>query len=116
MTSVLTEQESFRFQRALYRVMLLCFVHGMGSISEEEMSEEGYSYVHLEKYQLGQKHFLEEYPTFELYEIQRVAFFVRYLASIRRFEDPLCIGMEDVCKWPVNTSVKITTTNRLAGR
>jgi len=40
--SRLTPAESFRFQRALHRIMLLCWLYGMDSISESDMRDEDY--------------------------------------------------------------------------
>ena len=87
--------------------MLLCFVYGMGSIFASEMGEEDDPWAHLKAYQLKQKHFLEEYPNAELYEIKKVASFLRHLGFIRILEDKTYLGSLDVCKWPVKTSLSI---------
>ena len=73
--------------------MLFCFLYGMGSISESEMADGRYPSV----YQ-AQKGFLEEYQTFELYELQKVVSFLKHLAFIRNFEGTTYMGAMDVCK------------------
>jgi hypothetical protein len=92
MNTRLTKQESFRFQRALYRLMLLCFLYGMGSISESD------SIADPSVYQAKQKGFLEEHQTLELHELRRVAVFLDSLASIRIFEDTRDRGLMATCK------------------
>jgi hypothetical protein len=83
--------------------MLLCFLYGMGSISDSEMAAEHYPSV----YQAKQKGFLEEYQTFELHEVQRVLSFLKQLAFIRHsegttfirhFEGTTYLRVEDVRK------------------
>ena len=63
--------------------MLLCFLYGMGSISESEMADGHDPSV----YQAKQKGFLEQYQTFELHELQRVVSFLKHLAFIGNFHD-----------------------------
>ena len=91
MNTRLTKQESFRFQRALYRLMLLCLLYGMGSISESEMIHGHYPSVYHKH-----KAFLKEYQTFELQELQRVVSFLKNLAFIRKPEDTMYVG--SMCK------------------
>jgi len=94
MTSVLTEQESFRFQRALYRIMLCCGLYGMENTTLEPEDD----------VQPEQKDFFEEYVTNELYEISRVASFLKHLGSIRLREDRAILSVLDVCMLPFSNA------------
>lgn len=79
--SQLSQAESLRFRRAMYRIWLLSSVYGMGSITDYERDEENWPYSHLETYQDKQEGFLKQFNSAELLEIKRVAFFLRELAS-----------------------------------
>ena len=71
--------------------MLLCFLYGMGSISETDIADPSV-------YQAEQKGFSEEYQTLELLELQRVVSFLKHLAFIRIFEGTTYMGPMEVCK------------------
>jgi len=73
--------ESFRFQRALYRIMLVCWLYGMDSIPASDMQDKHYPYAFCEIYQARQTKFLAGFPTDELFEIDRVVRFLVYMAS-----------------------------------
>ena len=77
----------------------------MGSISESEMAD-GHD---LSVYQ-AQRGFLEEYQTFELYELQKVVSFLKNLAFMRNFEGTTYMGAMDVCKYSLNT-LQVMTNN-----
>ena len=102
MASVLTEQESFRFERALYRIMLCCGLYGMENNTlqpEDDVQPE-------------QKDLFKEYVTDELYEINRVAGFLRYLGFIRFHEDSGYSSIEYTCMLPfLNAVWQITLIN-----
>jgi hypothetical protein len=78
---VLSYEESLGFQRAIYRIMLMSFAYGMGSISDAEMADESYPYAMLDGYQLKQKRFLSGYTSVELQEIARVVRFLHDTSS-----------------------------------
>ena len=80
--SRLTKRESFHFQRALYRIMLISWLYGMGSIPESDMQDEHYPYTFYEVYQSRQTNFLMEYPSDDLFEINRIARVLIYTATI----------------------------------
>lgn len=107
MASVLTEKESFRFQRALYRIMLCCRLYGM----------ENTTFQPEDNVQPEQKDLFEEYITDELYEISRVAGFLKNLGSIRLREDRAIVSVLDVCMLPFsNAAWQITSINHTIPR
>lgn len=103
MASVLTEEESFHFQRALYRIMLCCGLYGMENTTlqpEDDVQPE-------------QKDLFKEYVTDEIYEIYRVAVFLKYLGSVRLGEDCRTVSVLGTCMLPFsNEAWQIPSINQ----
>ncbi|KAK6996804.1 hypothetical protein R3P38DRAFT_3627815 [Favolaschia claudopus] len=70
-TSLLTSEESWRFQRAMYRIMLFCNLFPSTSYSED-MDDEC-----IEKIRRQRTAMLKEYPTTELQELHSVTKFLQ---------------------------------------
>ena len=94
--SRLTKRESFHFQRALYRIMLVSWLYGMGSIPESDMQDEHYPYTFYEVYQSRQTNFLMKYPSDDLFEINRIARILIYTATIAMGE---AVYQRHICEW-----------------
>jgi len=78
-TSVLSYIESWRFQRTIYRIWLLSYLYGMGSVpTDRDSSQAG---VRLSQYLSRQKRFLEDFDSTTLLQIRRVASFLRETAT-----------------------------------
>ncbi|KAF8813460.1 hypothetical protein BYT27DRAFT_7180999 [Phlegmacium glaucopus] len=95
--SRLTKQESFRFQRALYRIMLVSWLYGMGSTPESDMQDEDYPYSFV--YQSRQTRFLMKYPSDDLFEINRIAGVLICTARIAMEKDRGYQSTRDVYDW-----------------
>lgn len=78
-TSKLSHAESWRFQRTLYRISLLSYLYGMGSISRAEDYRD--ADTQLERNIKKQKEFLETFSSQELLQIRYVAIFLQGIAG-----------------------------------
>ncbi|KAJ7800929.1 hypothetical protein B0H14DRAFT_3885345 [Mycena olivaceomarginata] len=76
-TSVLTSQESWRFRRAMYRIMLYCHLFPGNRYSQEEIDPDDEEL--LDKIRKQRTAILSEYPTDDLRELHSA---VKFLCSI----------------------------------
>jgi len=97
--SRLTLVESFRFQRALYRIMLVCWLYGMDSIPASDMQDERYPHAFYKIYQARQTKFLRVFPIDDRYEINRVVAFLDYIASCVMMRDSDIVSTLNVFNW-----------------
>ncbi|KDQ13413.1 hypothetical protein BOTBODRAFT_111608 [Botryobasidium botryosum FD-172 SS1] len=79
-TSKLSYAESWRFQRALYRMWLLSYLYGMPPPGSARESEE-YQGEELERSIPKQKDFLMKFSSRELLQIRYITFFLRTVAG-----------------------------------
>lgn len=98
-TSVLTHVESKRFQRALYRIMLLSFSYGIDSFTYQDKALKNFfsDPDELDRNYMKQKRFLNRLVSEGLCEIYKVSRFLQKTAFWAVGADGSFAGCLDVC-------------------